>query len=81
MLRQFVFFFFFGGGGGGGEGQMRCIMGDVQVANRIFSRRIYMKMLFSSQRREILNLFLTTKSVQCSSSHEKFEVRPWSKRH
>ena len=48
-------------------------MGDVQVANRIFSRRIYMKMLFSSQRREILNLFLTTKSVQCSSSHEKFK--------
>ena len=30
--KMFSFFFFLGGGGGGGGGQVRCIMGDVQVA-------------------------------------------------
>ena len=30
------FFFFWGGGGGGGGGQIRCIMGNVEVANSLF---------------------------------------------
>ena len=51
--------------------QIRCIMGHVQVANRIFSRRIYMKKMFSSQRREML-FSLMIKSVQCSSSQTLF---------
>ena len=29
----FFFFFFFAGGGGGGGVQIRCIVGDVQMAN------------------------------------------------
>ena len=41
--------------------------------NRIFSRRIYMKIAFSSQRREML-LFLTINMAAVTSRANQFEV-------
>ena len=39
MMMMMMMMMQFGGGGGGGTGGIRCIMGDVQVANKRLTER------------------------------------------